>query len=180
MSSINKECQQQNDVENMERESEEGGRRLSKVGIMNNYKRATIQCSGEAFGALLSNGIAICVQSTQLTRTGHEDTAQRDLSDSLLCSIDRVAIDDAIIITHWNAVLKLSGKSLLAGGKRIDFSIKISLHGKDDNRHCDTNCILIKGMLTQFAAATAASGTSLGRSPVAFYARIFYQIGDSK
>lgn len=37
---------------------------------------------------------------------------------------------------------------------------------KETNR--DTNCILISGMLTQFAEATAASGTNFGKIPEAF------------
>lgn len=57
------------------------------------------------------------------------------MSDSLLRCIDRVAVDVAIIVAHWNAALELSGKFDDGGGegereKRIDFSIKISLHGR--------------------------------------------------
>lgn len=94
-----------------------------------------------------------------LTRTRHENSAQRHLSDALLSCYGRVSIGHSIVVRHWYAVLKFS-KIIQKGQRRVETK----------NGNFYTNCIRIKGMFIQLAAATAARGTNLGKSPVEFWA----------
>lgn len=83
------------------------------------------------------------------TWTSHEDSWQRDLSYALLCSNDWVSVYNSVFISDWHSRLKLSE------------SIKKEINKfQHDNFVASLSyCILINGILTQLAAATAEMET---------------------
>lgn len=96
-----------------------------------------------------------------LTGTRHENSRHRDLSDALLSCDRRISVCHSIVIRHWHATLELSGIMI---AKSVHFPKAMTILRNY------TNCIRISGILIQLAAATAARGTNLGKSPVEFWA----------
>lgn len=91
------------------------------------------------------------------TRARHENSTHCDLSYSLLSCDGGISVGYSIVVRHWNAILKLSE------------IIQQSNQFENETTFLNTNCIRIKGMFIQLAAATAARGTNLGNSPVEFW-----------